>query len=115
VVHHPAGEPEFKDAFPKIVRGFSILPTEIRHRHFEVEIVQMGNPGRGADNQRPFTEKEPLENLRSIQALPARTWLLASKVKIGRTHTERRTGGQALRSLWQKIAGMAQKRMQDCA
>jgi len=115
VVHHLAGEPEFNDAFPKIVRGFSILPTEIRHRHFEVEIVQMRDPGRGADNQRAFTKKEPLENLRGIQALPARAWLLASKVKIGRTHIERRTGEQFLEKVSQKIAGMAQKRMQDCA
>ena len=70
----------------------------------------MRDPGRGADNQRAFAKKEPLENLRSIQAFPACAWLLASKVEIGQTHTGRRAGGQFLENLPEKNSWIERKR-----
>ncbi len=88
VLHHPAGVTEFKDAFPEIVGGFSVLPAEIRDRHFDVEILKMRDPGGGADDQGAFTKKEPLKNLRGIKTLPAGARLIASEIEIGQTHAE---------------------------
>ena len=113
MLHHPAWEPEFEDTFPQIVRGFSVLPAEIGDRHFDVEILEMRNPGGSADDQGALAKKEPLKNLCGIQTLPAGAWLLASEIDIGQTHTERGAGETICWSPCQKLAGSAEKRMQD--
>ena len=52
----PAWEPEFEDAFPKVSCGFSVLPAEIRNRQFDVEILNVRDPRRGADYQGTFAK-----------------------------------------------------------
>jgi hypothetical protein len=89
MLDHSTRETEFKDTFSQIVRGFSVLPTEIGNRQFDIEILKMRDPGRSPDDQGALAKKEPLQNLSRIKALPACAWLLASEVEIGQTHTEK--------------------------
>jgi hypothetical protein len=113
MLHHPAWVPEFEDAFSKVVCGFSVLPAEIRNRQFDVEILNVRDPGRGTDYQGTFAKKEPLKNLCGIKALPAGAGLITSEIDIGQTHAEQGRARQFLEGFSQKLAGSAEKRMQD--
>src|SRR5260370_4577038 len=113
MLHHPARVPEFENAFPETVCGFSVLPAEIRNRQFDVEILNVWDPSGGADYQGTFAKKESLKNLCGIKTLPAGARLITSEIDIGQTHAERGRARQFLESFSQKLAGLAQKRMQD--
>ena len=80
-----------EDPVPLGVRSLRVLPAEIRDGHFQIEVLDLRDPGRGADNERPLTKVETLENLRRFEALPARARLVAGEVARGGGH--RRRGG----------------------
>src|ERR1700747_3241677 len=109
MLHHPALVPEFENAFPEIVCGFSVLPAEIRDRQFDVEITDVRDPSRGTDDQGTFAKKESFKNLCGIKTLPAGARMINSEIDIGQTHAERGVGQTILGELFAKISWISSK------